>query len=103
MPGFSELLQRTRQPEAASWQQKPSHDHARRGDGLSTIWRITLAASGSLLLSGPKERDQPQDRDVDPDKRHHQPERAVPLHESRRASLSRPLDESKIEREVERA
>ena len=64
---------------------------------------MTLAASSSLLLSGPKERDQPQDRDIDPDQRHHQPERPVPLHEPRRARPRRLLDESEIEREVERA
>src|SRR5215213_5282395 len=42
-----------------------------------------LLAFSSHLLPGPKEREQPQNRDVDPDQRDHQPERRVPLHEPR--------------------
>src|SRR5215208_134531 len=56
-----------------------------------------------LLLSGPKEREQPQNRNVDPDQREHQPKRPVPLHVPWRSSRRRLLDESEIQREVQRA
>src|SRR5215203_3211790 len=62
-----------------------------------------LLSFSSRLLPGPKEREQPQNRDVDPDQRDHQPKRRVPLHEPRRARPRRPLDEIEVEREVERA
>ena len=61
-----------------------------------------LSAPGSLLFSGPKLGEQPQNVDVDPDQREHQPEGCVPLHVLRGSRLRCLLDEVEIEREVQR-
>src|SRR5215217_9435410 len=57
---------------------------------------VVLSAPGHLLFSGPKLGEQPQNVDIDPDQREHQPEGGVPLHVPRRARLRCLLDEVEI-------